>query len=149
SPGNEWFPTLAADGTLYFGSDREGGKGATDLYRSKVVDGKFAAPENLGDAINTRFQEYEPFIAPDQSFLIFMSQRPGGLGGMDLYASRAVNGAWSAPVNLGAPVNSPANELSPKVSFDGKTFYFTSTRGFGGIGPDHRLDYGELSKKLD
>ena len=53
SPGAEWFPTLAADGTLYFGSDREGGNGGTDLWRSRLVDGKYAQPENLGDAINS------------------------------------------------------------------------------------------------
>src|SRR5215204_4408278 len=54
SPGSEWYPTVAADGTLYFGSDREGGKGRTDIYRSRLVAGKYCEVENLGDAINTQ-----------------------------------------------------------------------------------------------
>lgn len=69
---NEWYPTLASDGTLYFGSDRAGGKGATDLYRSQFAGGAYREPENLGSAINTEFDEYEPLIARDQSYLIFM-----------------------------------------------------------------------------
>ncbi len=49
SPGNEWYPTIAANGTMYFRSDREGGKRRTDIYRSRLVDGKYLEPENLGD----------------------------------------------------------------------------------------------------
>jgi hypothetical protein len=67
SPGQEWYPTIAQDGTMYFGSDREGGKGRTDIYRSRLVDGKYTEPENLGDAINTQFEEFEPYISPSIS----------------------------------------------------------------------------------
>ena len=82
SPGNEWYPTIAANGTIYFGSDREGGKGRNDIYRSRLVDGKYQAAENLGATINTQFNEYEPLIAPDESFLIFMcGGRAGARGG--------------------------------------------------------------------
>jgi len=59
SAGSEWFPTIAANGTMYFGSDRQGGKGRTDIYRSRYVNGKYAEAENLGDAINTQFNEFE------------------------------------------------------------------------------------------
>jgi hypothetical protein len=54
SPGSEWYPTVAANGTIYFGSDREGGKGRTDIYRSRLVNGKYTEAENPGDAINTQ-----------------------------------------------------------------------------------------------
>jgi len=149
SPGNEWFPTLSATGTIYFGSDRDGGRGRTDLYRCRLVDGKYAEAENLGDAVNTRFEEFEPLIAPDESYLIFMTGRPGGSGGFDLFYSLNVNGVWTKAQGLGGKINSPGNELSPKVSPDGRRFYFTSTRGFGAAPLDHRLSFQELSKKLN
>ncbi len=129
SEGSEYFPTLTRDGTLYFGSGRKGGKGGIDLYRSRLVNGKYLEPENLGDAINTTFDEFEPYIAPDESFLIFMAAgRPDGLGGFDLYISYNRNGRWTKAQNLGAPINSAADELSPKVTPDGKYFFWASTR---------------------
>lgn len=129
SEASEYFPTLTNNGTLYFGSRRAGGKGGVDLYRSKFADGKFQEPENLGDAINTQFDEYEPFIAPDESYLIFMADsRPDGLGGYDLYISYNENGKWTKAENLGAPINTTANELSAKMSRDGKYFFWTSSR---------------------
>ncbi len=149
SPGSEWFPTVSSDQTLYFGSDRPGGLGATDLYRCRLVDGKYAEPENLGVAINTKFNEFEPLIAPDQSYLIFMTARPDGSGGFDLYISRSRDGAWTQPASLGEPINSSANELSPKISPDGKYFFWTSTRGFGGTPLEKRLSYRELALRLN
>lgn len=127
---NEYFPTLTKDGkTLYFGSQRAGGFGSVDLYRSKLVGGKWSAPENLGEAINTAAEEFEPFIAPDESYLIFMGGgRADGLGGFDLYISRNENGKWTKAQNLGAPINSPADELSAKITRDGRYFFWTSTR---------------------
>ncbi len=129
SEGSEFFPTLTKDGTLYFGSGRKGGKGGIDLYRSRLVNGKYQEPENLGDAINTTFDEFEPYIAPDESFLILMaSGRPDGLGGFDLYISYNRSGQWTKAQNLGAPINSSADELSPKITPDGKYFFWASTR---------------------
>lgn len=129
SEGSEYFPTLTNEGTLYFGSGRKGGKGGIDLYRSQFVNGKYQEPENLGDAINTTFDEFEPFISPDESFLIFMAGgRPDGLGGFDLFISYRRNGQWTNAKNLGAPINSPADELSPRISPDGKYFFWSSAR---------------------
>jgi Tol biopolymer transport system component len=129
SEGSEYFPTLTKDGTLYFGSGRKGGEGGIDLYRSRLVNGKYQEPENLGDAINTSFDEFEPYIAPDETFLIFMAAgRPDGLGGFDLYISYNRNGHWTKAQNLGAPINSKADELSPKISPDGKYFFWASSR---------------------
>ncbi len=147
-PGNEWFPTLASDGTLYFGSDREGGKGRTDLWRCRrASDGAYAAAENLGDSLNTPFNEFEPWIAPDQSYLVFMGGgRPESRGGFDLWLSSQRDGAWSRPVNLGDRINSSGNELSPHVSFDGRTFYWTSTRSLAP--PSVRMDEAALLRRL-
>ena len=129
SDESEYFPTLADNGTLYFGSRRAGGKGGVDLYRSRLVNGKYTEPENLGDAVNTEFDEYDPFIAPDESYMIFMAGgRPDGLGGFDLYISYDQGGKWTKAKNLGAPINSTADELSARVTRDGKYFFWTSAR---------------------
>jgi WD40-like Beta Propeller Repeat len=129
SESSEYFPNSTKDGTLYFGSGRKGGKGGVDLYRSRRVNGKYQDPENLGDAINTTFDEYEPYIAPDDSFLIFMAAgRPDGLGGYDLFISYNQHGQWTKAQNLRAPINSPADELSPKITPDGKYFFWASSR---------------------
>ena len=149
SPGSEWYPTLAANGTIYFGSDREGGKGRTDLYRARLVNGKYEAAENLGETINTAFNEFEPLIAPDESFLIFMAGgRPDGRGGFDLYISYNRNNEWTKPENLGDKINSTGNEYSPTISPDRKYFFWASTRGFADKGLEKRLNYRELTERL-
>ena len=144
SEASEWYPTQAADGTLYFGSSRAGGQGATDIYRARFVNGKYAEPENLGAAINTEFDEFEPYIAPDQSYLIFMAAgRPDGHSGSnDLYISYQKDGAWTKAQNLGDEINSHRDEYSPKISPDGKYFFFASTRGRRP--PDKPMNYAEL-----
>ena len=149
SSGSEWYPTVTANGTIYFGSDREGGKGRTDIYRSRFVNGKYTEAENLGDAINTQLNEFEPLIAPDESFLVFMAGgRADGRGGFDLYISHNRNGAWTKPANLGDKINSSGNEYSPTISPDGKYFFWTSTRGFADKPLEKRLNYQELMNRL-
>ncbi len=149
SPGNEWYPTVAANGTIYFGSDREGGKGRTDIYRCRLVGGKYTEAENLGDPINTAFNEFEALIAPDESSLILMAGgRPEARGGFDLYLSYNRNGAWTKPTNLGDKINSSGNEYSPMISPDRKYFFWTSSRGFADKALEKRLDYRELTNKL-
>lgn len=149
SAGSEWYPTVAANGTIYFGSDREGGKGRTDIYRSRLVNGKYTEAENLGEAINTQFNEFEPLIALDESFLIFMTGgRSDGRGGFDLFVSYNRNGAWTKPANLGDKINSSGNEYSPTISPDGKYFFWTSTRGFADKPLEKRLNYQQLMNRL-
>ena len=149
SEGNEWYPTLTREGTLYFGSDRAGGKGRTDLYRSRLVNGKYAEPENLGDVINTQFNEFEPYIAPDESFLIFMAGgRSDGHGGFDLYITYNRQGEWVKPVNLGDKINSNGNEYSPMISPDGKYFFWASARTLNDKPLEKPLTYRELTDRL-
>jgi Tol biopolymer transport system component len=144
SDAQEWFPTLASDGTLYFGSSRAGGRGATDIYRSRLINGSYQEPENLGSAINTEFDEYEPLIAPDQSFLIFMaSGRPDcNSRSGDLFVSYRKDGSWTKATSLGNEINSPREEYSPMISPDGKYFFFASTRGRRP--PDKQMNYEDL-----
>jgi Tol biopolymer transport system component len=128
--GLEIYPSLTRSGILYFSSDREGGRGSGDIYRSRRVNGVYAEPENLGKAINTPDREFDAFIAPDESYLIFSSyRRDGGFGKSDLYISfRRGEGKWTQAVNMGRLFNSRESEFTPIVTPDGKYFFFTSTR---------------------
>ncbi|TPW16852.1 MAG: Xaa-Pro aminopeptidase-like protein, partial [bacterium] len=141
STGNEWFPTVASGGNLYFGSDRPGGYGVTDLYRVPHTTGGYAGVENLGSGINSAADEYEGCIAPDESFLVFMAAgRPDSRGGADLYISFNEKKAWSAPRNLGPVINRPAMEISACLSPDGKYFFFSSCRWADGVPLKERPD---------
>jgi hypothetical protein len=124
----ESYGSDAADGSLYFFSRRPGGKGQFDLYRSALKAGAYSEPVNL-EALNTDSNEWDPFVAPDESYIIFCSMKPGGSGRDDLYISfRGKDGQWGTPANLGEEVNSSGSENRPCVTRDGKYFFFTSTR---------------------
>jgi Tol biopolymer transport system component len=150
SEGQETSPSVAADGTLYFSSNRAGGKGSADLYRAKPAGSDYSAPENLGDAINSAGPEIQVFVSPDQNVLIFATAgRSDGYGSVDLYLSRHSDGAWSKPVNLGNKINSSGVDSAPRISPDGKHFFWTSTRGYGFEDQQvKQLTYTELSNKL-
>jgi hypothetical protein len=144
-PASETFPTLAADGTLYFASDRAGGKGGVDLWRSRLVNGAYGAPDNLGDSVNTAANEIEPLIAPDQSWLVFTARgRTDSRGGADLYVSRSRGAGWSRPRDLGDPIDSRGDDFSPHLSPDGEYFFWTSCRSFADQPADHALQYHEF-----
>jgi hypothetical protein len=130
SSGDEWEVTATRDGTLYFSSDREGGEGGLDLYRAPRAAGRYPAAYNLGPPVNTGDGDDLPFIAPDESYLIFASDRPGGLGNRDLYVSFRLDGRWTSPRNLGPPINSPAWDIYPSVSPDGRYLFFTRRPGW-------------------
>lgn len=123
-------PCLSADkNQLYFASDRPGGFGGTDLYvATKMANGKWSAPRNLGAVINTVGDESCPFIHADNETLYFNSNGHPGIGGTDLfYAKKSANGFLS-PHNLGYPINTINNEGSLYVTADGATGYFASDR---------------------
>jgi Tol biopolymer transport system component len=137
---DEWSPSIAASGNLYFGAERRGGRGGLDLWVSRFVDGAYQPAENLGDAINTAGNEVEPWIAPDESYLIFSAVgRRDNLGRYDLYLSRRSATGWTAARRLAAPINTPASEYNHSVSPDGRWLYFSSTRGNGKTGDIYRV----------
>ena len=149
SSASEWLPTVSNDGTLYFGSDRAGGKGRTDIYRSELKNGTYEDPENIGDAINSTASEVEPCIAPDESFLIFAAAGRGdSKGAFDLYVSYNKDGVWSKAESLGDLVNSRGWDFSPMISPDGKYFFFTSNRSFTEQPLGKKLPYDELILRL-
>lgn len=126
---NEGAPTLEAAGNyMYFTAcNREDGKGGCDIYYSARTDNRWKKGINLGGPVNTAYWESQPSLSSDGSRLFFVSNRPGGCGGMDIWVSKLVkDGRWSEPVNLGDIVNTPGDEMSPFIHFDGKTLYFSS-----------------------
>jgi len=125
---DEYYPTMTDDGTLYFASGRKGGKGFSDIYFAKSENGKYLEAVNIGDSINSEYNEYEPFISPDEKFMIFMATRPNDLRNADLFVSYNNNGKWTKAEKLPSPINSDATEWSPKVTRNGKYFFFGSTR---------------------
>lgn len=123
------YPSVTNDGMLYFFSRRSGGMGNGDIYRSRKIMNRYSKVENLSEPINTVHHEVDPYIAPDESYIIFCSNRPGGFGKEDMYVSyKKDDGSWTAPVNMGDKVNSPFQEYIPYVTPDGKYFFFTSDK---------------------
>jgi len=124
--GVDSWPSIAGSGTLYFFSNRPGSLGEGDLYRAINVESANPVVEHLGNGINSPFMEHDPCVAPDESFLVFASDRPGGLGGNDLYVSYpSPSGDWGPPINLGSAVNSAQEDARPVLSDDGSTLFFT------------------------
>lgn len=131
SQGVEGYPSVSRNGTLYFYSLRDDSYGNADLYCSKVKNGEYTTPVNLGPEINTEYNEYNPSISPDGMYLIFNSgDRPDVLGkGHDLFISfRRKDGSWGKAVNMGKEIDSPQSDYSAIISADGKYIFFSSSR---------------------
>lgn len=118
-----------ASGALYFASTRPGGLGQGDLWRARASGGGFAEPESLGPAINSPTGEWNLLVAADESWIIFeASGRSDGLSPAgDLYLAMATPEGWSRPRPLAA-VNTTGSDLMPRLSVDGASLLYTSTR---------------------
>ena len=129
-------PTVSSDGkTIIFASDRVGGFGKIDLYEINYIDGKWKGPKNLGPSINSNMNEKSPFLHADSQTLFFSSDNFPSLGGFDIFFSRKDSvGNWTAPINIGYPINSISDEISLFVSTDGNKAFFASNQlnGIGG-----------------
>jgi hypothetical protein len=144
----EWHPTLTKNGVMYFASERNYDHGIADIYRAFLSKGVYSKVEKLSSVINTEYNETDPLIAPDESFLIFASNRPGGVTGpdifsrpngydeLDLYISfNKGNNNWSAPKNMGHTINTDSWEFAPALSPDGKFLFFTRREAFNTLNP--------------
>lgn len=142
--GNEGAQCISADGqTLVFTACKEydgypGGRkgyGSCDLFiAKKMADGKWGVPENIGKPINTEYWDSQPSMSSDGQTIFFVSNRPGGIGGTDIWkCTKNDAGKWANLVNLGDSVNSAENEESPYIHPDNKTLYFSS-EGWPGMG---------------
>ena len=143
-------PALTADGRqLYFISDRPGGKGRRDIWRSDLgADGNWTEPVNLGAPINTGSNEASPFIHANGQTLFFASEGHIGLGGYDLFV--ADNGAlgWSAPTNLGYPINTSEDQASLFVAANGTRAYYSFEEQKDGVSQKSRLYTFDLPESL-
>lgn len=127
---------LYQDSVVIFASRREGGFGGLDLYRSALRNGQWSPAENLGNTINSSFDETTPFLSRDGKTLYFSSNDSRkSVGGLDIFKSVYIESAqnWTEPYNLGLPVNSASDDAYFRISKDGFTAFFSSSRkdGFG------------------
>lgn len=133
----ETHAAISPDGkTIYFSSDRPGGEGGLDIYSAKKDSlGKWGDVENLGDVINTKYDEQCPYVHVDGTSLYFSSNGRLTVGGLDIFVSNLADGKWSKPTNLGYPINSLRDDVFYVPTADGKRAYFASARrgGSGGL----------------
>ena len=136
-------PALSKDGrTLYFSSDRPGGYGASDLWMVSINGGGYGNPQNLGPGINTEGRETFPYINSNDE-LYFSSDGRVGLGGLDVYGVKVKeDGGFFEVQNIGAPVNSNADDFAYYIDYKTKEGFFSSNRT-GGKGNDDIYSFVE------
>ena len=129
-------PSISSDGkTLYFSSDMPGGFGNFDIYRGDIDEnGNINNVENLGQKVNTEGQEMFPFIG-DKNNLYFSSDSQLGLGGLDVFFTKEVDGKWASVRNVGIPVNSNADDFAFSMN-EATGEGFVSSNRSGGKGSD-------------
>lgn len=123
--GHEWHPQSTANGDLYFAAtDRADSLGDADLYVAKRRGDAYLPARNLGSPVNTSGAEWDPYVSPSGSFLIFKTDRAGGHGGRDLWLSKRRAGAWTPPRNLGGAINTADDEDAAELTPDGRFLIF-------------------------
>jgi hypothetical protein len=142
----ENYPSISKKGNIYYSSNYPPCYGKGDIYISRFARGKYLAKQNLGKTINTKYNEDDPFIAANESFLIFCSTRPGGYGSFDLYISfLRKNSTWTEAKNMGPEINTAGEEARPSITTDGKYLFFTR----GDVNPDWRDIYWVDARIID
>jgi outer membrane protein OmpA-like peptidoglycan-associated protein/Tol biopolymer transport system component len=135
SPYRETHATMSPDGkTIYFTSNRPGGFGGLDIWKTELGENGWLEPENVGPVINTKYNEDAPFILQDGVTLYFSSQGFENMGGYDIFfTSLTEDGFWRTPTNLGHPINTPDNDVFYYPSPDEKYAFYSSAdiKGFG------------------
>ncbi|BDX38943.1 hypothetical protein CYCD_22980 [Tenuifilaceae bacterium CYCD] len=130
---NEGHVCVSHDGnTVYFTSDRKGGQGGYDIYKTSIVGDAWSEPVNLGPNINTPLNEESPFLTPDEKYLFFSSEGHNSIGGYDIFY---VNLDGTSNVkNLGYPINTPEdNVFFQPTGFNSGYYSFYSNDGIGGL----------------
>ncbi|MBC8111496.1 MAG: OmpA family protein [Verrucomicrobia bacterium] len=156
---NENAVSISPDGkTLFFSSNRPGGKGGYDIYTSKLdKNGEWGKPTNIGLPINTSYDDEGPFIDYDSKTLYFSSAGHTGMGGYDIFVAEydSVKKKWQEPINIGYPINTPDNDIYFVKSGDAKYGYYASVKD-GGLGetdiykvliPENLQSYDKLKRK--
>lgn len=144
---HELYPALASDGSLYFSRFAPGG-----IWRASLAGGHYEAPVKLSGPINADRKEAGAYVAPDQRYIIFEAKGADSLGGTDFYISyRQGADEWTAPRNLGAPINSSAEETCAVISPDGRFLFFASNRQLpeAKVSLGQNLKYAEMLSRLN
>ncbi|MDA0194547.1 MAG: hypothetical protein O2887_09735 [Bacteroidetes bacterium] len=125
---NEFYPSVVENKNLYFTSDATDSKGRDDIFFSKWNGNMYSPPVSLSDSINTDGYEFNAYVSPDESFMIFSGyNRADGIGSGDLYISfQDENQNWCAATNLGESINSKSMDYCPFVDLTSQTLFFTS-----------------------
>ena len=127
-------PSISEDGTtLYFASNMPGGFGEKDIYRSRLMNGQWSKPENLGEVVNTPYDEVAPYLHHDKS-LYFSSNGHPGLGGLDIF-KMSITGSREVE-NMGYPINSSSDEFGIIIDSLSTHGFFSSNRKKGGYDDD-------------
>ncbi|MBU1100115.1 MAG: hypothetical protein KKA84_06900 [Bacteroidetes bacterium] len=119
--------------TIYFGllntSSSQYDWSTLDIYRTRLVNGQYTQPENIGTSINTNVGEGVGYVDPNERFIIYESNKTGGYGQHDMYISYGnPDDTWNAPVNLGAVINTNSEDSYPSITADGKYFFFVTQK---------------------
>lgn len=123
---SEHMPSISEKGTLYF---IRSGNNINGICRAFFNGASYSEPEILDESVNSENWDAYPFIAPDESYFMFASNRPGGFGSSDLYICyKKTDGTWMKPLNIGNSINSDRWDAAPRVSLDGKYLFFCSSR---------------------
>lgn len=168
---DEFFPSIAKNGNLYFTAAREGGPGREDIYKSIFSGDSYETAVPLDSNINTKAYEFNAYVSPEEDLIIYSSfGRSDDLGGGDLYYSKKeLDGTWNESKNMGKKINSDKLDYSPFVDFQQDFFYFTSERSasdsipfltiddmekysnrvLNGFGNIFRIKFSKLGIKLD
>lgn len=129
SDKNEYYMSFTKTGKMYFSSNKQDteGKNNYDIYSSDLKKGEYQPSVKLDAGVNTSAYEADVFVAPDESYVVFAANRPGGLGSGDLYVSfRKREGTWTPAKSLGNTINTETDDFCPYISPDGKYLFYAS-----------------------
>jgi len=142
--------SVSTDGTLYFSSERDGGYGKADIYFSELENGQYKNVTNLGSTVNAAGYESWPFIAPDETYILYEKSQNSGTAEKGINISfKKSNGTWTSPSGLGKEINKDGQNRFPMLSQDGKFLFFVSSRELTRKPPKVQLGYQELIKDSD
>ena len=144
---NEFYPSVAKSGNIYFTAKLKSGNGREDIVMSEWKDGQYSAPVILPEAINSKGDEFNAFVDPDEKYIIFTGYgRADDMGRGDLYKSdKDENGNWKPAKHLDPGINSKYLDYCPYVSPDGKILFFTSNRPLNHTPFDKPQNYQAIS----
>lgn len=150
SPLDEFYPSVAISNNLYFTLVKKELESEDDIFMCEWKNGAYQEPVRLGEGINTKYAEYNAFIAPDESYLLFGGwRRPDGIGSGDLFMSTRIHGEWQSATNLGETINTKDMEYCPFVNSTTGMLYFTSRRSLVEKTDDGYSKYEDLISEIN